>query len=195
MCGRFTLFDEREIKEINQIISELEEEQRRTIKTGEICPTDKVPILIRRGEMQVSEVVAWGFPHFKGSGVIINARSETAHTKSMFANSMVNGRCIIPSTGFYEWSHENNKTRQKYLFNLADDPVLYMAGLIGDFGNEKRFIILTTQANASIQGIHDRMPVVLNRSELDDWISSAAAAREILRDHSRRPLLVSREAK
>ena len=195
MCGRFTLFDEREIKEINQIISELEEEQRKTIKTGEICPTDRVPVLMRREQRRVSEVVAWGFPHFKGSGVIINARSETAHTKSLFANSMLDGRCIIPSTGFYEWSHDNNKARQKYLFNLADDPVLYMAGLISDFGNEKRFVILTTQANDSIQGIHNRMPVVLNRSELDHWISSAAAAREILRDPSSRPLLVVREAK
>ncbi len=195
MCGRFTLFDERDIKEISQIIGELEEKQRGIIKTGEICPTDKVPILLRREQKRVPEVVAWGFPHFKGNGVIINARSETAHVKRLFANNMVKGRCIIPSTGFYEWSHESKKVRQKYLFNLTDDPVLYMAGLISDFGNEKRFVILTTQANASVQWIHDRMPVVLHRSELDDWISSAAAASEILRDHSSRPLLVGREAK
>jgi putative SOS response-associated peptidase YedK len=191
MCGRFALFDEREIKEINQIISELDEKHRSSIITGEICPTDKVPVILSRMQNRKPEAVAWGFPHFSGKGVIINARAETVNEKSLFLKSVVQGRCIIPSTGFYEWSHDTKKNRQKYLFTLPDDPVLYMAGLVSEFNNEKRFVILTAQANESVKQIHDRMPLVLQRSELDTWLDSTVKARMILRDVNGRPKLIS----
>ena len=38
------------------------------------------------------------------------------------------------------------------------------------FQNEKRFIILTTQANDSVIPVHNRMPLVLEGKELEDWI-------------------------
>jgi len=190
MCGRFALFDEREIREIHEIIRELEEKQPGSLKTGEIFPTNRVPVLVGRGQRSIPEGMTWGFPHFRGSGVIINARAETAHEKPMFRKNLELRRCLIPSTGFYEWSRENKKTKQKYLFNQPDDPVLFMAGIYNDFDGMNRFVILTTQANDTVEKIHDRMPVVLNRSEMKDWLHYPQIAREILKDQANRPLLV-----
>jgi putative SOS response-associated peptidase YedK len=189
MCGRFALFDERELTEITQIISGLEESERNVIKTGEIAPTDRVPILTAAGKRQAVSAAVWGFPHFRGKGMIINARAETAHEKIMFSDSFTKRRCIIPSTGFYEWSHDGGKMRRKYLFNLPENPVLYMAGLFNDFAGERRFVILTTSANASISEIHDRMPIVLKRSELDVWLKNIEIATDLLHSLSDRPQL------
>ncbi len=51
-----------------------------------------------------------------------------------------------------------------------DRPVLFMAGFYNRFQDEDRFIILTSQANASVRPVHNRMPLVLEESELEDWI-------------------------
>ena len=45
-----------------------------------------------------------------------------------------------------------------------------MAGFYNRFQDEERFIILTTQANASVNPVHNRMPVVLENGELEDWV-------------------------
>lgn len=69
---------------------------------------------------------------------------------------------------------------------------MYMAGLYNDFAGECRFVILTANANESLRGIHDRMPVVLARQEMDQWINSYQGALDILQ--SSRPALVKQLA-
>lgn len=156
MCGRYILFSEPELREIREIIEEMQRKNNGTVKTGEIFPTDKVPILIPiQGTIQ-PEIFGWGFPSFRGKGVIINARAETVHEKPMFRNCLATCRCVIPSTGFFEWSHGGK--RVKYRFNLPKTNALYMAGLYNEFQGERRFVILTTAANSSMAEVHDRMP-------------------------------------
>ena len=53
--------------------------------------------------------ITWGFPGFDKKGVIFNARSETALEKKTFRDSVKERRCIIPATGFYEWSEKKDK--------------------------------------------------------------------------------------
>ena len=56
-----------------------------------------------------------------------------------------------------------------------------MAGLYGDFAGERRFVILTTEANPSMEDVHSRMPVILPSGGLLEWINDAGAALERLR--------------
>lgn len=86
-------------------------------------------------------------------------------------------RCTIPSTGFYEW-----KDKQKYHFTLPGSSVLYMAGIYNEFAGEPRFVILTTAANESVEEIHDRMPLVLEKNMLNDWISNNETAMHLIHD-------------
>lgn len=190
MCGRYVLFNDAEMADIRDIIEEVQRKSNSEIKTGEIFPTDKAPVLIQSSEKLVPEAVKWGFPVFKGSGVIINARAETAPEKPMFCRSLQTTRCVIPSCGFYEWTHSGEKV--KYQFNLPGSGALYMAGLIGEFAGERRFAILTTAANSSMIEVHNRMPVVLTYPEIDKWIGSYQGALDVLQ--TARPELIKKPA-
>lgn len=85
---------------------------------------------------------------------------------------------MIPSTGFFEWTKDAKK--QKYLFREAGKSLLYMAGFYNNYGGARRYVILTTAANKSVQDIHNRMPVIVHRQEIEDWIRNETAMRKIL---------------
>ena len=190
MCGRYVLFSDTEIQDIRDIIDEVQRKVNGEIKTGEIFPTDKAPVLIQEQGIITPDAEKWGFPNFHNKGIIINSRAETALEKSMFRRSFETKRCIIPSTGFYEWTHDGKKI--KYQFNLPGSGAVYMAGLWNDFDGERRFVILTTEANASMSEIHSRMPVVLTRPEMEQWMNSYQGALNILQ--AGRPELVKAPA-
>lgn len=188
MCGRFN-FTVEQSDEIREIIEKVNAKLHgnTTVKTGEVFPTNQVPILIRE-QAEISPAISiWGFPKFDQKGVIINARSETAAEKKTFRESLVSGRCIIPSTGFYEW--DQNKT--KYLFLQEDSNALYMAGLYRFYKDEMRFVVLTTDANESMKEVHHRMPLVLPKKDLNTWLLEDQATNDILH---RIPPLLKREA-
>lgn len=177
MCGRYEFSDEKDIEEINKILSDINAKYNTSdYKTGEIYPTNNASILALDDNKKPSlKLMKWGFQNWNNKGVIINAKSETADEKKMFSKSLLERRCVIPSTGFYEWKKkESSKSKDKYLFNVQDESMLYMAGIYnifksGDFMYEA-FVILTTNANDSIKDIHSRMPVILYKNELKDWL-------------------------
>jgi putative SOS response-associated peptidase YedK len=185
VCGRYTLFSDTEEKDIRDIINEVQRNVDGDIKTGEIFPTDRAPVLIQKQNRIAPEALIWGFPNFRNKGVIINARSETVQEKVMFRKCLFTKRCVIPSTGFYEWSHNGEKL--KYQFNLPNTRALYMAGLYNEFDGEQRFVILTTEANNSMSDIHNRMPVVLDREEVQQWVADPESAIKIISE--KHPLL------
>jgi len=187
MCGRYVIFTKQENREIINIMNEINIKYNpEEARTGEIFPTNKAPILISENDQITPVLYSWGFPNFKNKGVIINARAETAEEKRMFRESLILRRCVIPSTGFFEWKKDASK--QKYLFTLTEEKTLYMAGLYNEFNGESRFVILTTAANPSMTEVHDRMPVILNGDKLKSWISDTSQALEIL--HGAPPMLM-----
>lgn len=179
MCGRYSLFTEDENQEIMRIVKSLDTKYPgNNMKKGEIFPTNTAPILCLDTNEIKPELSTWGFPRFGAKGVIINARSESADDRPMFRKSLHTRRCMVPSTGFYEWSQRGPKT--KYRFNLPNDPTLYMAGIFNEFNGENRFVILTTNANHSIEDVHNRMPVILPKQMAEDWIMSEEFALSYL---------------
>lgn len=207
ICARYTVFTEEEIIEIRSIIAEVSRKfGDGAVKTGEIYPTDTAPVLTLNNNLLSPRPVSWGFPKHDGHGVIINARSESALNKQIFSIPLLTRRCVIPSTGFYEWVNEEIPNPQlsffpadttnsaiqrkvKHLFRRPCEKMLYMAGMMSKFidkaGKEKdAFVILTTDANASMSPYHDRMPVILSANEREDWISSETFMREVLKRKS-----------
>lgn len=176
MCGRYNLepFESREILEIIRQVQD-------RVKTGEVYPTNPVPVLLEAGEELAPEVTTWGFPRFQGkSGSIINARSETAGERPMFRRCLAERRCVVPTTGFFEWGPDGAGKKRKYRFNLPGDRALYLAGLWNDYAGEKKCVILTTAANSSIEDVHDRMPVLLLRDQLTPWVRDAGFAAQLI---------------
>ena len=120
----------------------------------------------------------WGFPGFDCGKVIFNARSESVLEKKMFRYSVLKRRLIIPASGFYEW----NRKKEKVTFTSAveEQPILYMAGFFNKYENEDRFVILTTGANGSMADVHERMPLLLKKQELEEWLRDDKRLEEFL---------------
>ncbi len=117
----------------------------------------------------------------------LNARSETVFEKPSFKMSVQRKRCLIPSTGFFEWRDENKK-KIPYFIHLKDVEIFSMAGIYEDWTNTETgeiisgFSILTTQANPLMEFIHNtkkRMPVILSPENEMSWISNSLNKNDI----------------
>jgi len=86
----------------------------------------------------------------------------------------------VPTTGFFEWVPREDGKKIKYRFNLPGDRALYLAGLWNEYAGEERCVILTTAANESMDGIHDRMPVLLTHDTVEQWATNTDVALDIL---------------
>ncbi len=164
MCGRYYADDET-VREIEKIIQQTDANLQKK-KRGDIYPSQDATVLIGKGSGLRLQEMKWGFPQYHKKGLLINARAETVLERKMFRDSVLRRRCIIPAKHFYEWDSEKNQAT----FFRKDESVLYMAGFYNRFQDEDRFIIITTQANASVSQIHDRMPLILEKEELEKWI-------------------------
>lgn len=176
MCGRYYI-DPKESDQIRTIIEEVERRQgdseaHAAMKLGEIYPTNIVPVVTENG----AELMKWGYSGYKNR--VINARSETAFEKPMFRKSLLERRCLIPASGYYEWKRTQSgaKSKQKYALYLPGRP-LFMAGIWREEQNETLpvFVILTREASPAIAEIHDRMPVILPEEIQREWLSSGDA--------------------
>lgn len=175
MCGRYYVDDEM-YQEIELLTGKIDREQRLLGKT-DIYPSSMAPMLTASGGAWRCENQRWGFPGFSSSGVVFNARSESALEKRMFSESVRKRRAVIPAAGFYEW----NRKKEKAVFFPVDSRVLYLAGFYREFPDSKRYVILTTEANESMRPVHDRMPLILRPAEAERWIMEDTAAEELLK--------------
>ena len=185
MCGRF--FVATDDPELEDIILALERESERMgrklppIRRGEVFPTNHAAVQAGKGKNPYAQM-QWGFKHFKGTGVIINARSETAGEKPTFRKPLQESRCLIPATCYYEWQTDGNKKTR----NIMRDPKerrIYMAGLFRQESevDVPRFVILTRAAAVQIRSIHDRMPVILDAAGREEWLSDSPDVDNVLR--------------
>lgn len=165
MCGRYYI--EIDNVELQSIIAAVE--RKTAIKTGEIYPTNTVPVLSPTGDMTT---MRWGFPKFDGKGEIINARSETAAEKNMFKKPLAEGRCLIPASWYFEWEKQGSKKIKQRLYS-PDNDILWLGGLskVDHKTGESLFVILTRPAWSGISFIHDRMPVILPKEKHDEWLN------------------------
>ena len=154
--------------------------------SGDIRPTEFAPVIEKSERGLKLDVCKWGYPLAKGNNLVINARTESVMDKIVFQNGILYHRILIPASGFYEW----NRLKEKNTFTRPAAPVLYMAGFCDWFENEKRFVILTTKANASMEKTHDRMPLILEKEQLADWFDDKKM--EQLLQHT--PVMLKREA-
>ena len=174
MCGRYH-FEPGDFQDILSVIKDVEEK----LKAGEMFPTNEAPVVLGNRE---ADFYHWGFPNFRNKRPIINARSETVPEKPMFKKAFSQQRCIIPTSGFYEWDGEDldeKGRKKKYLFEDPGSKRLFLAGIWRVFEEVPSFVILTTEANASIE-IHHRMPLIVPEPLIYDWIYREDFAREYL---------------
>lgn len=148
---------------------------------GEIFPSAILPAIAsgRSGQRRVFPM-KWGFTGPKG--MLINARAETAAEKETFREAWVKHRCVIPASWYYEWEHdEKKKPGQKYALRPEESGLVWLAGLYRMENCLPVFVILTRPADEGILWMHDRMPVMLPESEVNEWIMPASDPEKIIR--------------
>lgn len=182
MCGRYYVDDET-AKEIEKLVSQTEGKLRREamgtvdmFPARDIHPSDTAPVLAQWEGSLCCQWQRWGFPGFKGKQVIFNARSESVTEKPLFRDSVRHRRVAVPAASFYEW----NARKEKSTFYREGQPVLFMAGFYGRYEDGNHFVILTTAANASMKPVHDRMPLLLERNEVAEWVLDDERMERIL---------------
>ena len=176
MCGRF-LFSAEENDEIRDIVNDVQRRYKRDelnfVMAGDVHPTVSAPVLVTKDNWVIAELQRWGLPRPQSSGYVINARAETALERAMFRSSVLERRCVIAANAFYEW----DKAKYQYIFRPLNGGCLYMAGLFDRVEGINCFVILTTAANASMQSIHDRMPLILQRDQVWPWLTEDTAVQ------------------
>ena len=106
---------------------------------------------------------------------LINARSETVHTKPSFRSAFKHRRCLIPADGFYEWRGKG-KSKQPYHIGLRDKALFFFAGLWESWIDPETgevletATVLTTGPNTLVEPIHDRMPVIVEAGDWERWL-------------------------
>lgn len=173
MCGRYYVdTDNLDIKLISKKLSE----DMNMFKTGDVFPSDNALIVIE-GRTPKPVIYKWGFPISGSSKLIINARSESIGQKQMFKSAMNCRRCIVPTNGFYEWQKPDNK---KLLFNYERESVLYLAGIWSVFNNQRCFSIITRDAEAPVSDYHNRMPLIVKKENVRQWLFNPSFANEYI---------------
>jgi putative SOS response-associated peptidase YedK len=104
---------------------------------------------------------------------LINARGETVAEKPSFRHAFKQQRCLVLADGFYEWKREG-KAKQPYYIRMKDHRLFAFAGLWEHWEKEESAIescsLITIHANAVLEPIHDRMPVILPEHAYSSWL-------------------------
>lgn len=175
MCGRYSILRSRREHEkfFNAVISE----GMGFFQKYNAAPGLKLPVVLQTNSSREITLMQWG--HVPGwakdtrQKPKINTRSETLMQPD-HQNILQNNRCIIPASGFYEWDSKT-QGRTPYYFYSSQEDFLSLAG-IWEFVQHptgeviRSFTIVTVQADDTVGKIHNRMPVILNREQVEPWL-------------------------
>jgi putative SOS response-associated peptidase YedK len=179
MCGRFTLIAPGEaIAELFQLT-----EIPSLVPRYNIAPTQPVAA-VRLSQSSGARELSyfhWGLiPRWakdtKIGSRMINARSETAAEKPSFRAAFKYRRCLVPADGFYEWQKINGG-KQPVRIQMKSGQPFAIAGLwehwISSDGSEiESCTLLTTEPNDLLRQVHNRMPVLLDPVDFDQWLDT-----------------------
>ena len=185
MCGRYvsvsssTILAERFAVETVRVPDEAEPDYN-------VTPRAEVPVVAESStDGRVLDRVRWGLvpswaKDLKIGDRLINARAESVATSNAFKRAFARRRCIVPADGFYEWQKiEKRRAKQPWFVRRRDGEPIAFAGLWEIWHDPKEgddaprirsCVIITTEPNALMAPIHDRMPVVLPESAWDTWL-------------------------
>jgi len=176
MCGRFTIGEIKDLITRFSIDAPVADMPRPRYN---LAPTQDAPVVVGGGHNRLV-MMRWGLIPFwakdpRIGSRMINARAESVTMRPAFRASIKDRRCLVPTTGFYEWKRVDGKA--PYLVRSRDERIFAMAGLYDRWKDPSgtdilSFTIITTAANELMSSIHDRMPVILRREDEERWLEA-----------------------
>jgi len=173
MCGRFaiTLPDDA----MAQLFGAAPANDLPPVPRYNVCPTQPVAAVVSREGARHVGPMRWGliprwYKHPTDGPLLFNARSETLADKPAFAEAARRRRCLIPASGFYEWT-KDGEARLPWFIRRTNSEAMVFAGVwqawMGPEGTRiATCAIVTCAASDAMAELHDRVPVIV---EPDDW--------------------------
>lgn len=182
MCGRYTYrLSWKQIVELYRLTLP-EEPPEKLRENYNVAPTHVMPIVRPAGNGREMLMAGWGLVPFwlkpdqlgKQPYATINARADRIQTAPTYREPFKKRRCIVPATGWYEWQKKDAKT--KIPFHFQPKAVPFAFGAVYDVWNGDgksaitSFSIVTTGAAPGTAKYHDRMPLILEEKQFEDWM-------------------------
>ncbi len=181
MCGRFALTLPHDA--MAQLFDAVLGASLMPVPRYNICPTQNVSVVVRHEDGRHLLPMRWGFlPHWyktdRDGPLLINARAETIAEKPAFRAACRARRCLIPATGFYEWTKTTQGDRLPWYIRPTDESHMAFAGIWQDWTSpegitQSTCAMVTISANETMSAIHHRMPVTIAPSDYGLWLGEA----------------------
>ncbi len=175
MCGRFAILLPDDA--MAQLFRAVPGNDLPPVPNYNVCPATRIHVVWHAGAQRRLGAMRWGFvPHWykdlNDGPLLINARAESLADKPAFRDAARKRRCLIPASGFYEWSKGEGGARLPWYITHADDSPLALAGIWQDWGPDHlaTCAIVTTDAAPDIAAIHDRAPVIIKPGDWGLWL-------------------------
>jgi putative SOS response-associated peptidase YedK len=177
MCGRFTLTDPDADLAVQFNLPEVPDlAPRYNIAPSQLVAAVRVPPGSTERELAL---LRWGLIPFwaKDPAIgnrMINARSETVAEKPAFRSAFRRRRCLVVADGFYEWQKVDGK-KQPYYIRMLDGRPFGFAGMWERWESPDAAVIesctlLTSVPNELLRPLHNRMPVILQHKDYEQWL-------------------------
>jgi len=180
MCGRFaiTLPDDAMVN----LFDAAPANDLPPVPRFNICPTQPVAAVVSHDGLRRYGPMRWGFlPRWyktpTDGPLLFNARAETIAEKPAFSDAARRRRCLIPATGFYEWTKEGDD-RLPWFITRSDGAPMVFAGVWQAWNGPEgsrvaSAAIVTTAAVGGMKDLHDRVPVILEPEDWPLWLGEA----------------------
>ena len=157
-----------------------------------LAPTEFLPgIRLDEQDDETWDVFRWGLiPRWAKPDRIpdktFNARSETMAEKPTFRDAWKKRRCILPVSGYYEWTGEPGD-KQPFFFHRSDESPLILAGLWETWKHGDNVVdsctVITRPSSGILSSYHHRMPVFLDPDNVMTWLKGPESAAQAMIDH------------
>ncbi len=184
MCGRFSL----KVSDARKLAERFRAALDARLATVEIRPRFNIApsqsilaVRMENGERVLTQL-KWGLiPSWSKepsiANQLVNARAETVRERLSYRELFRTRRCLVPCSAFYEWAGERD-AKQPYAFARKGGEVFGIAALWDSWRDPQSgaildtAILITTQPNAIVSVIHDRMPAILREVDEDAWLNA-----------------------
>jgi putative SOS response-associated peptidase YedK len=141
-------------------------------------PGSVMPVVVMKNGQREIKSMVWGLKDKAASMVREELKVEDLKRSKDWDEALKNEACIIPASGFYKWKETVQDPLPFYLRVISED-VTGFAGIYSSFEDENgrnvsSYTILTMPANALVEPLDERMPVILKRSDYEKWLNGNA---------------------
>lgn len=189
MCGRFGLFVTPEVLE--EYFSLTEPVAAPLEPRYNLTPGQAVAVVREHDGRRRVDALKWGLIPFWAKDAtigrrLVNARLDSIAAKPAYREAWQRRRCLIPASGFYEWSEPRGGRKRPHFIRPAGEPLLALAGLWERWRTPEgekleTCVIVTVDATPELAPIHDRMPLLIPRHAHALWLDPKSSVDDALR--------------